>query len=833
MRALSLGLLAGVLWLQSRAVLPHMHLLLALFVLSLVIMASAIAVMPALGARTFRCRGLIGVSLLLLAGASLGVGSAGLRAQQRLQHSLSPALEGRDIVVIGEVRGLPDVVAMGTRFRLRLQQASLPDGVAIDVPGDLSVGWYADEEARPPVLRSGERWRLSVRLKRPHGLINPAGFDAEAWMLNENLRATAYVRPAGGQRIEAAPHWWQSPGAAIDNLRAAIREKITGALAGQPYAGVIVALVVGDQRAIGPRDWEVFATTGIGHLVSISGLHITMISALVALLVHWLWRHSFFTRARLPLRLPAQKAAVGAGFLAAGFYVALAGVGIPAQRTLVMLGVANAALGSDRTPAVSHVLCAALIVVLLVDPWSVLWPGFWLSFVAIGCILYATAGRADIAATTIPVTTIPATTIPATQTVAPASRWPALRSAAHTQGVVTLGLLPLSVVWFAQVSLVSPLANAVAIPLISFVVTPLSLLGGVMPAPLSTPLLMSAHALMAWLAGGLNWLASVDWAVWQAPQPEWGAFAVAMAGTVWALAPRGWPLRWAGVLLWLPVLLARPEAPSQGFWVTAFDIGQGNAVLVETAHHRLLYDSGPAFSAESDGGSRVLLPYLRSRGIGSLEAMVISHSDQDHAGGARSLWSGVKVGWLSSSLPAGHPLLAGSPPHVACRAGQSWMWDGVRFEMLHPTADLLNDNEARPNARSCTLKISYRDRSVLLTGDIEAPQERALLARARSALRADVLLAPHHGSGTSSTEAFLDAVDPAVAIFQVGYRNRYRHPKAEVMDRYRAREILPLRTDQSGAVHIEFDETLRIQRYRCERERYWSADTCRSKLPAD
>ena len=804
-----------MLWLQSCAVLPDERVLLALCVASLLVAVAAILV----GSRLVRHRWLLNLLAFMLVGSLLGAGWSGLLAQHRLQHRLPLSLEGRDITVLGEVRGLPDVSRSGTRFRLHPISANLPEGGHVALPGDLSLSWYAEEGTIAPVLRSGEQWALTVRLKRPHGLMNPSGFDAEAWMLNENLRATGYVRPAGGQRIAAAPEWWQSPGAAIDNLRATIREKLQHTLSDKAYAGVIVALVVGDQRAIDQKDWDVFAKTGIGHLVSISGLHITMIAALVAALFHWGWRHSFFTHAALPLRLPAQKAAVVAGFIAAWCYVALAGFGIPAQRTLLMLGVASAALCSDRTPSVSQVLAIALIVVLLADPWSVLWPGFWLSFVAIACILFASVGRARGATPAI---------LP-TQPQMLDGRLASLWAAAHTQWVVTLGLLPLTLVWFAQVSLISPLANAVAIPLVSFAVTPLSLLGSVMPAPCAGFLLSTAHALLAWLADWLRWLAAADWALWQAPQPGWGVFALATVGVLWALGPRGWPLRWAGLLAPLPLLLAQPEAPSRGFWVTAFDIGQGNALLVETPNHRLLYDSGPAFSAESDGGSRVLLPYLRARGIHSLDALMISHSDQDHSGGARSLWEGVRVGWLSSSLSAAHPLLAGSPPHVACRTGQSWEWDGVRFEVLHPTADTLNDRKrfaVRPNALSCTLKISYRERAVLLTGDIEAPQERALLERARSALHADVLLAPHHGSGTSSTAEFLDAVRPSVAIFQVGYRNRYRHPKGEVMDRYQARDILPLRTDQSGAVRIEVDETLRIQRYRCERARYWFTESC-------
>jgi competence protein ComEC len=390
-------------------------------------------------------------------------------------------------------------------------------------------------------------------------------------------------------------------------------------------------------------------------------------------------------------------------------------------------------------------------------------------------------------------------------------------------------LLPLGFAWFAQTSLISPLANAVAIPVVSFVITPLSLLGSVLPAPLAGGLLLAAHAVTAWLAEGLAWLSSTKLAVWTAPQPDWGVFALAMIGTVWMLAPRGWPLRWVGVLLWSPMLLAKPAAPERGFWLTAFDIGQGNALLVETANHRLIYDTGPAFSLEADGGSRVLLPYLRSRGIHHLDGLMISHSDADHSGGARSLWEGVKIEWFSSSLFSDHPLITKATRHVPCRAGQHWIWDEVEFDVLHPHADHLQNSTLTPNARSCTLRIRYVGRTVLLTGDIEAPQERALLDRAgqsRQDLKADVLLAPHHGSGTSSTAEFLQAVQPSITLFQVGYRNRYRHPKQEVVQRYRDRGILPLRTDQSGAIRVEVDTDIRWTTYRCQRQRYWSSEPC-------
>jgi competence protein ComEC len=275
----------------------------------------------------------------------------------------------------------------------------------------------------------------------------------------------------------------------------------------------------------------------------------------------------------------------------------------------------------------------------------------------------------------------------------------------------------------------------------------------------------------------------------------------------------------------LPLLAAWPSAPRDGVWLTAFDVGQGNALLVETRNFRLLYDTGPAYSAESDGGSRVILPYLRWRGIARLDALVISHSDSDHAGGARSLLAALPVGWIASSLRDDHPLLqtAAGERHVGCVAGQRWRWDDVDFEFLHPAA---GDDQAKPNARSCVLSIRAGRHAVLLGGDIEAPQERALVARAADRLRADVLLAPHHGSGTSSTPEFLDAVRPGMALFQVGYRNRYRHPKAEVVARYDARGIRVLRSDQAGAVTLGIDDHGIALKQRCETPRYWSSRRC-------
>ena len=779
MRCAIVGFVAGAALLQTRAALPAGASMAALAACAVLLLAW----------RRF-------IVVQFVSGASLGLCWAALLAAQALAPQLATMDEGRDLALVGTVDSLPYAFAQGVRFNFAVEQVV---GDTTGFPPRIALAWYASEADRPAAIQPGERWRLTVRLQRPHGSVNLGGFDYEAWLLEQGVRATGYVRPAAGdRRLDAfVPRF----GTIVERCRALLRDRILLALAGQPYAGVIVALVIGDQRGISQSDWDVFNRTGIGHLISISGLHITMVAGLAALAASSLWRRSFFTGAQLPLLLPAQKVAALTGAGVAVLYVLLAGFGIPAQRTLYMILVVAAALWCGRIASVSHVLCTALFVVVLLDPWALLWPGFWLSFGAVAAILYAGTGRVR----------------------DPATGWRAgLRAAAHTQYVVTLALAPLTMLLFAQVSLASPLANAVAIPLVSFVVTPLALVGSLAPAPLSTGLLLAAHGVvqaMAWLLEGLS---SLRWAVWRLPAAGPWTCALAVFGVAWMLAPRGWPLRWVGIMAWLPLLAQLPTHPAPNtFTVTAFDVGQGMALLVETAHHRLLYDTGPAYSPESNGGSRVVIPYLRARGIDALDGVIVSHSDLDHVGGALALLAAVRVDWMASSLWPHHPAALAARRHVRCVAGQRWHWDGIEFAMLHPAPASYDDLALKANARSCTLRISTGKKTVLLAGDIEAAQEAQLLQAHPGQLRADVLLAPHHGSGTSSTEAFLAAVQPSVAIFQVGYRNRYKHPKSTVWDRYGAHGIARWRTDDTGAVTIEVGAAISLHADRADHPRYW------------
>ena len=662
-----------------------------------------------------------------------------------------------------------------------------------------SYGGFAPDDSQGVLpVRAGERWRFTVRLRSPHGGANPHGFDYEAWLLERGIRATGYVRMpsrrAGDERAQVLPKRLAAmvprPRYWIEALREAAREKIRGALPERPYAGMLIALAIGDQNAIDPGQWQLFARTGVSHLMSISGLHVTMVAGLLAMLVSWGWRRS----EALSLALPAQKAAALAGFLAAFAYCLISGFAVPAQRTLYMVGVVAVALWFGRATSASRVLAAALFIVLALDPWAVLSPGFWLSFAAVAVIFFVATGRTAKA------------------------HW--LAQWGRVQWAVTAGLAPLLLVLFQQVSLVSPVANALAIPLVSFVITPLALAGAVLP--FDWPLALG-NAILEVLMAALEWLAALPSAVWHHHAPLAWTVPLALAGIAWMLLPRGVPARWLGVPLVLPLFAVSPPSPGPGeLWITVLDVGQGLAVLARTEKHALLYDAGPAFNAFSDSGSRVILPYLRGEGIDSLDALVVSHDDRDHSGGARSVLEAMPVGLLWSSLSPDHALLAAPAWRAPCVSGRKWFWDGVSFEFLHPHAEALSSRATRANNRSCVLRIESPAGRVLLTGDIERAAERELLQRVPTLLPAEALLVPHHGSGSSSMPEFVKQVASRHAVFAVGHRNRFGHPREDVLERYREAGSELLRTDTGGAIQLRFAPgNLRVDAERVRARRYW------------
>jgi competence protein ComEC len=454
-----------------------------------------------------------------------------------------------------------------------------------------------------------------------------------------------------------------------------------------------------------------------------------------------------------------------------------------------MVSVVAISLWSGHISSPWRTLSLALAAIVLMDPWAPLSPGLWLSFGAVLLIFYSAVGWSE-----------PGSTL---------WQW------GRIQWAITVGLAPAALLLFGQLSIAGPLANAVAIPLVSVVITPLALLAAVVPVD---GLIELAAWLTQWLLEFLEWCAALPGALWQQHIPPLWAVLAALAGAAWLLAPRGVPWRAAGFALMLPAFVVAPAAPAQGeAWVTTFDVGQGLGVLVRTAEHALLYDAGPAYGTESDSGSRVVVPALRGAGLARIDLVVLSHEDNDHIGGALSVMESFEVGEMVSSLPAAHPLNALAPHSRRCLANDGWEWDGVRFEIVHPSLDPL---PGKRNNTSCVLRVIAGGRSLLITGDIERAAEAQMIAGGRVS-KTDVLLVPHHGSRTSSTPDFVAAAAPSWAVIPVGYRSRFGHPNAEVVARYRAAGAQMVRTDLAGAVSVTISKELRVETERHRRQRYW------------
>ena len=521
-----------------------------------------------------------------------------------------------------------------------------------------------------------------------------------------------------------------------------------------------------------------------------------MLAGLAFTIISFVWRRF----SRLVMWMPTKKAATIGGALVALLYACLAGLSIPTQRTLYMLTVVALALLLNQRINFSRVLTIALFVVVLIDPWSVNAPGFWLSFSAVAIITFATINRLNL------------------------RHW--LIEAVNTQWSVTLGLLPFLIFMFGQASIVSPIANAFAIPIISLLVVPLSILGALIPLDF---ILQLAHSILSLCMLGLNWLASLSFATWQQGVVPFWRVAIGMVGVIWILLPRGIPMRWLGFILMLPMIFTEQQQLHIGeMQVTVLDVGHGLSVVVKTANHIMLYDTGRQYNQESDAGASIVLPYLRSHGIKKLDALIISHDDNDHSGGLASIMAKMPVAWTASSYTLPSDIIFAdvqSEPlkKLTCFAGQKWLWDGVRFEVLYPTAQSYQQDNIKDNNRSCVIKVTSRNGTILLTGDIEAEAESLLLQTQRYKLKSDVLIAPHHGSKTSSTESFIQSVSAKHVIFTVGYLNQFRHPRPSVAGRYLENGAQLYRSDHHGAVLIDFMHSHPIQprSWRLDGAKYW------------
>ena len=713
---------------------------------------------------------------------------AQLHARDYLDHRLPEDLAGVDIRVQGRIVGIPAGDGEARRFVFEVARYDAEDLPPV-MPRRLRLSWYDG-----PPLHAGERWQLQLRLKPPHGFMNPGGFDYEAWLYQQRIHATGYVRDDDYNRP-------LRPAASVSvaSLRQRISELISTGLAGNPFAGFITALAVGERGSIGSAQWNTLIATGTNHLMAISGLHI----GLAAAFGYWVCRRLY--PAALMQRLPAQQACVVFGLITAFAYALLAGFSIPTQRALLMLCCVTGAWLLKRITRPLDLLAFALLVVLLWDPVAVLSPGFWFSFLAVAAIFHTMTGAFAAAE--------------GAGTAALLIR--ALRRWAWLPLVIALALFPLSLYLFQQVSLVAPLANMIMVPWVSFLVVPLVLLGLLFApvAPFVSVLLFGLAArLFGFIWPLLAWLSEQSFALWAQASPPLYSVLLAMAGLAVLLAPRIGRKRGFGVLLLLPALVLRPASPGDGdFELHVLDVGQGLASVIVTRHHTLVYDTGARFSERLDSGEAVVAPFLRSRGIDHIDLLMISHGDADHIGGAAALlarWPRTPVS--GQGVESLHALNA-----ERCKAGQRWRWDGIDFEVLHPD----DTKYSRRNNYSCVLRVASAGGSVLLTGDIEENVERRLIETQPRAIDVDVLVVPHHGSRTSSSPAFIAAVSPDIAIFASGYRNRYRFPRAEIVQRYRQRGVRLYATGGSGAIAVRVDAETGPQpaeTFRPGRRHYWN-----------
>jgi len=701
-----------------------------------------------------------------------GIALASAHGRWVLDRQLPAALSGRVLQVEGVVLGLPLREDDSLQFQFRVTGGE-PAAQPI-IGRKLRLGWYG----KVPAMAPGETWRLSVTLKRPRGVLNPGGFDAEKRALEQRIAGNGYVRVAmASQRLSGAR--------GIDAWRMRLSGRIAAALPGT-RARFVQALALGDTRALSDDDWALLRLTGLTHLIAISGFHVGLVAGFGVLLVRGL----YLVFAGLGRRWPRPQAMALSGLAFAIGYTALAGFALPTLRTCLMIAVIAAARISKR--AVSGVQCfaLALIAILLFDPLSVLAPGFWLSFAGVAWLLWC---------------------------LPPDPETGMVKPFLHSQAVAVLGLLPLTVWFFGQASLLGPLTNLLGIPWISLIVVPLALLG-LLLSTVSDVLAAACWQASAWLMDllwrFLQWLAQSKGTLLWLPEPSLLALVLALIAAFWLLLPRGVRGKPLALLLLLPLVWPDTHRPQHGQAdIAVIDVGQGLSVVVVTENHALLYDAGPASARGLDFGEAAVLPALHGVGLSSLDTLVISHGDNDHAGGSeavRRAFPGVRVlapeGWARAGMSL-------------CQRDDQWQWDGVSFRILHPP---LHYPYLR-NESSCVLRIEAGGTVALLPGDIGRHVEERLVDEQAEALRADLLLAPHHGSDTSSSPEFVAAVDPGLVLVASGADNRFRLPRRDVLDRYRRLGAQIAGTAENGWLRLRMDARGLhwLQRRRIDQPRYW------------
>lgn len=774
--------LCGILFLQQWATLPALAwswLLAGLLFYPLLTKTTT----ASLGGRLLR------ITLFFLAGFAWAL----LRAHWVLDVALPGELQGKDLLATGTIVSIP--VQDSNKQRFEFQIETLEHNKA-DIPFNAKVrlNWYHNRPGkkksaskRKPELKAGQRWRFWIRLKQPHGFMNPGGFDYEGWLYQKNIRATGYVRIKPKQKKFAVLLDGEADSVNLLVLRQRLYQKIHDLTIDNQFAGILIALAMGERSTISHEQWQIFRATGISHLVAISGLHIGLLAGLVFFISRKLWALA----GNAPLLLAAPRAAALLALLAASFYAALSGFAIPAQRALMMLSVVMLSIYSRHKVQTSHVVSLALLCVLIVDPVAVMSPGFWLSFFAVLVIAASAFGRINIE-----------------------RKW---LSWGRLQWRISLLLIPLLIFLFQQASFTSPVANLIAIPVVSLIIVPLVLFATAVTSLLPDVSIwlysLSDNILQVvwWL---MRYLSDTPLSQWYGVKSDILSLILATTGIALLLTPKGWPFRYFGLFMIIPMFWPYVDSVRRGeVEFTLLDVGQGLSAVVQTQRHVLLFDTGARFNEKFDTGDAVVLPFLRQKNIPKLDMLIVSHKDNDHRGGLDSIQSEMSVGRLLSSYGE-----KGSEP---CRAGQNWNWDGVTFEILNPAATVRYKNR---NNASCVLRISAGPRSILLTADIEKQAEHILLQTRPDQLKATYLVAPHHGSKTSSSNAFLEAVSPEYVLVPVGYRNRYRMPHHSILARYQEHGLIVLESYRTGAISFRIGQktsSIIPHKYRQQTQKYW------------